>query len=827
MEPSSSAEAAPPSMEPKKTSWGKIAAVVIALIVIVGGIAAYIVLTAPPPTPANNPPTISTVTADKGAADIGQQVSFTATATDADGDTLTYTWNFGDNSTGTGATVTHQFLYAGNYIAIVTVSDGKGGVVASESRPVFVLVNQAEEPMPTSPTGTPDPVAILSADRSIVQVNNSVIFNGNSSWTWAYDAALAAWAANEAGLNATAVPTLSYNFGDGTAPVSGSPVQVGQVTHQFATAGSQFVRLSVTNYLGRQSSIVGYTVRVTAAAPPSGVVKNPDIFTDVLFGEPDSLDPAFDYESAGNQVIQNIVENLIWYDREKADVFVPQLATKVPDLANPADVSPDGMTYNFTLRSGVLFHSGRPVNCAAVEFSIERVLVLNDGRSPAWILDQSLTAYAEDDPGTSIDERMEAINASVTCPAGGTGLQVQFHLVIPYPAFLATLAYTVASVIDPNPASYRVTGQCASTNLMTSYCNDQLIGTGPFKLRVWQANQQIILDRNDQYWRTAAKFREVHILKANDQATRVLMLKAGDADSITLNPNHKNDIRDTQGNVLPGILEFSGPTFVVNFLGFNQDINVAGGPSADNDIPADFFQDVNLRKAFSYAWQYDNYINNVYYGYGTRVCGPIPQGMFGYDPTTPCYSYDLARAQQFFQLAQDTRPGASGTYWDNGFRLTIYYNTGNTVREEGARQLATTLKNLNANFDVRFVGLEWATFLDYVNNHVPSLFFLGWAPDYADPDDYVVPFLRSGQFFPDRVSYSNSTLDGLIDAQSQELDPNTRLSLLQEIQRAPYYDVPYIWTVQSKSIDVFRSWIGGFYNNPMYSGNYYYVLTKA
>ena len=811
--------------------WRKVAALIVVSAIVVGGIAVYLAFQASTRSPVNRPPTIQTVSADKGAVDIYQQVSFTASAMDPDGDTLTYEWGFGDNMTAFGATATHQFLYPGQYIAIVTISDGRGATVTSESWPIFVLVNRVERPRPTSSTAQPNPVAILAADRSMVQVNGTVIFNGNSSWSWAYDALASAWVFNDAAANESAMSALSYNFGEDTAPATGTSSQAGTIGHQFKTTGSHFVRLSVTNYLGK-SDVVGYTVRVTPGDPPSGVVKNPGIFTDVLFGEPQSLDPAFENESAGNQVLRNVAETLISFDRDRADAFVPQLATKVPNFANPADVSPDGITYNLTLNSGLTFHSGNPVNCAAVRFSFVRVLVLNDRRSPAWILDQSLTDFAEDDPGTSLDERKAVINASVTCPAGNTGLRVQLHLVVPHYGFLAALASTVASVIDPSPDSYRVTPQCPADpvtgkpDLMASYCHDQTIGTGPFMLRLWQPNQQIILDRNDRYWGTLAVFREVHIIKASNQGTRVLMLKAGDADSISLSPDSRNEIRDVQGNLLPGILEYSRSTFAVNFLGFNQDINVAETPLTDGDVPADFFTDINLRKAFSYAWQYDDYIDDVLYGYGSRICGPIPQGMFGYEPT-PCYGYDLARAEQHFRLAGDTRPGHSGSYWDNGFLMTIYYDSGNTPWEEGARRLATTLRNLNPLFDLQSVALDRSTLTEYMERRISSVLFLRWAPAYADPDDYVARILRTGQSYPKWVNYSNITLDAKIDQQSTELDPAARLRLLAEIQLAPYYDVPYLWLAQASSPSVFRSWIGGFYSNPLYGVNYYHALTKG
>jgi len=829
MAESDSERGSPETPTAGKKPMGKIVAVIVVILLIVVAIAAWRLLTpGTPPPPTNRAPTIQTVTADRPAGDIGTTVTFTATATDPDtGDTLTYRWDFGDGTNATGSTTTHGYTLAGNFIAVVTVDDGHGHTVSGESKAVFLLVNHPETRSPGLPTDQPNPVAVISADKSVIRAGGSVTFNGKSSWTWWYDGA--AWNYVDA-TNETVVPTLSWDWGDGTAVTTGNATVAGEVTHTFATAGSRFVKLTATNYLSRTDS-VGYTVLVTAQTPPSIGVKNPDVFTEVRFGEPDSLDPAYDYETSGGQIIQNVAEGLIFYQGANADVFIPMLASSVPDITDPADVSPDGLTWNFTLKSGVTFHSGNPVNCAAVEFSIERVLVLNDPAGPAWIYDQSLTAYAADDPGTpGVDERMVAIQDSVTC-ASPSGLNVAFNLAIPYPAFLSTLAFTGGFIIDPDPASYTVTSRCPSTNLMNNYCHDQVVGTGAFSLRTWQPNQQIILDRNPTYHRALANFKEVHVVKANDVATRVLMLKAGDADYIDLPPSHKGDIRDASNQLLPGIAEVSGDTFIVQFLGFNQNINTAAAPPGDVNVPADFFQDVHLRKAFSYAWKYTDFIQNVLFGYGTPLCGPIPKGMFGYDATVPCYSYDLVRAQAEFQQAMDPRtPFGTDTYWDNGFTVTIYYNIGNTVREEGARQLSQTLATLNPLFNVRAQGLEWASFLQAVRDKTPALFFLGWAPDYADPDDYVVPFLRSGQFFPNRVSSPpNATLDAKIDQQSQELNPTVRLQLLQDIQRAPYYDVPYIWLYQSQNYDAMRSWVQGYYSNPMTSagtGLYYYDLNK-
>ena len=68
-------------------------------------------------------------------------------------------------------------------------------------------------------------------------------------------------------------------------------------------------------------------------------------------GEPQTLDPALDYESIGQHVLQQLYETLVFYNREKSTELIPMLATKWT-------ISPDGRTYTFTIRKDVLFHNG-------------------------------------------------------------------------------------------------------------------------------------------------------------------------------------------------------------------------------------------------------------------------------------------------------------------------------------------------------------------------------------------------------------------------------------------------------------------------------------
>ena len=103
---------------------------------------------------------------------------------------------------------------------------------------------------------------------------------------------------------------------------------------------------------------------------------------------------------------------------------------------------------------------------------------------------------------------------------------------------------------------------------------------------------------------------------------------------------------------------------------------VGSGKLDGNGIPPDFFADVNIRKGFSYAFDWDTYINDVYKGEAVQSLEiPLP-GMPGYDANAPHYTLDLDKATAAFKAS--TLKSADGkSVWDVGFRLQMLYNQGN------------------------------------------------------------------------------------------------------------------------------------------------------
>src|SRR3990172_8176854 len=102
-------------------------------------------------------------------------------------------------------------------------------------------------------------------------------------------------------------------------------------------------------------SLIGLTGTAQGQA-----VKNPDTLVLVRFGDPESLDPAYAYDTASSEIfLWHIYETLIFFNGGSTGTFVPMLATSVPSVAN-GGISNGGRTFRFTLRSGLRFHDGDP-----------------------------------------------------------------------------------------------------------------------------------------------------------------------------------------------------------------------------------------------------------------------------------------------------------------------------------------------------------------------------------------------------------------------------------------------------------------------------------
>jgi len=226
-------------------------------------------------------------------------------------------------------------------------------------------------------------------------------------------------------------------------------------------------------------------------------VKNPDTFVTLRYGDPESLDPAYQYDTASYEIVYpNVYETLIGYNGSVLSTYVPRLSTEVPSLANHL-ISADGLTYTFPIRQGVKFHDGTTMTPEDVRYSVLRFMLQDRDGGPSWLLLSPLVGKESTRDGDKIVVTYADAAKTVTVQ----GNNVVFHLAHPYGAFLSIVAAWSFVMPKAWAAAHGDWDGSAGTwqkfnnpKLQDRYAFDHMNGTGPFKLVSWdrQAKEVIL-----------------------------------------------------------------------------------------------------------------------------------------------------------------------------------------------------------------------------------------------------------------------------------------------------------------------------------------------
>ncbi|MHA1480407.1 MAG: ABC transporter substrate-binding protein, partial [Candidatus Thorarchaeota archaeon] len=604
--------------------------------------------------------------------------------------------------------------------------------------------------------------------------------------------------------------------------------------------------------------IVGATgVFILLAPPPVTLAEDQTIIYEGI-ALPEYMDPHKNYETAGSWIHYNIYETLFTYpwDSTNTDPSVGLLAVDYT-------LSSDGKTYTFNLREGITFHDGTEFNATAVQYNFWRMLGRgwDDGWGPVWMIAEPIKggAAVEDavyEFGDGSDEHIAAWENWQENSDAITVVSefvVEVELAYAYTPFVSALTYEVGAMISP---TYFMANGGMAPGGDTSVMDETACGTGPYELVTWVQDDRIELELFDDYWRAedallthpyAGSITDVTIKLNPDVSSRILNLEAGTIDMMYWPVINSEDIYNdvvapdpgtgTTQSLNPDIKVMAGnPTFDVMFLGFNMNPYI----NASGEIRLSPFTDINTREAISYAFDYEALINNILNGFGQQLQGPIPDGMFGHYDDLFMFEQDLAAAVTSWNLAMDN--GLDDVLANNSHELNIYYNEGNDNRQAAGLLVKQAIEDIIADpastnpsseMTIDVYGLEWASYLYQVRNKQLPIFWLGWAPDYADPDNYAAPFVKSTGTFPSRVGLVGSTgtggtvwdhalIDGLIDDAAVETNAVTRAGYYQTIQEAIVDHCAYLWGYQSTSFEVERADMNGYQFNPMHDRYFYH-----
>jgi peptide/nickel transport system substrate-binding protein len=563
-------------------------------------------------------------------------------------------------------------------------------------------------------------------------------------------------------------------------------------------------------------------------------VKNPDTYVYAGLSDANSLDPAWVYDSVSGVVAGNVYENLFRFDGSSTEKLLPLLAAKVPSRENGL-ISADGLTYRIPLRREVTFHDGSPMTADDARYSILRFLLQDRASGPSGLLLEPLLGYASTRDAKGILRKQAFRDAARAVSSDGDTLVLR--LPRPYAPLLTILA-TWGPVMSRRWAARH--GDWDGTEGTWERFNNpsketspffaREMGTGAFKLERWdRKTEEAVLTRYDGYWRAPARLRRVVVKAVPEFGTRKLMLQAGDADSISADRAQLSQLRGLSGvDVIDDL-----PVLALDpILFFSFSINPRGnsfigsGKLDGKGIPPDFFADVDVRKGVAYSVDYEGLIRDVYRGKGTRATGCIPKGLTGYNPAQPAFGLDATKAAEHFKRAR------GGRVWEKGFRFTLTYGTGKTAHQILCQMLKRNLESLNPKFHVDVRPMDWPAFLDASNSGKMPLPIMTWSADYPDPHDFAYPLMHSKGTYPSVQKYSNREADRLIEEALREPQLSRRKELYARLLEIEHEDVPHLVIVDQVKFRTQRSWVRGWYHNPMlpdapYGGFFYPLFKRA
>jgi len=472
----------------------------------------------------------------------------------------------------------------------------------------------------------------------------------------------------------------------------------------------------------------------------------------------DTMDPHAAFDVGRVAVRLNLYDGLYrWQDN-------PPVLN--PWLAESHTVSPDGLTYTFKLRRGAKFHDGAEVSADDVVYSLERILALKKG---AASLLSTMVA-----PGAA-----KALDKST----------VQFTLTKPTAIFMAVMPeihVVNAALLKKHDKDGDWGGAWLTTNEA---------GSGSYALARYDPAIGFIAKRfAGHFMPWGAKYiDEIEFRHIKEDNTRVLGMIKGDYQGTGgyLPMDQVKRLREA-----PNVKMVEQESMRIMMF----QINNQRAPLTD----------VNVRRAISYAFDYDGFNKEILGGSVERNPVPIPNNLWGVPRDVKGYSYDLDKAKAELARAKlkVDRP------------LTVGYLTGFSQTEQAATVMANGLRKVG--IETKLAGELWPAMVERMKKPEtsPDLVVYWISTYYADPNNWIGEMFHSGQWGTFKASsfYKNAKVDELLDTALRSTDRKVREKAYQDAARILVDEAAGVWIYNTKYYGPWAKSLEGIRFSPIGNG---------
>lgn len=549
----------------------------------------------------------------------------------------------------------------------------------------------------------------------------------------------------------------------------------------------------------------------------------------------------FDPVKAGDvpsaNAIGKIYEGLLEYHYlDRPYRLVPLLAESMPQ------VSEDGLTYTFKIRSGIFFQDdpcftetqgeGRELVAEDFVYSIKRVADLRSASTGYWAFNDrivGLDAFRDSSGGreeTDYDQPVEGLRAL-------DAYTLQIQLKRPYPQLLYILAMHYAFAVPREAVEF--------------YGADIVnhpVGTGAFQLASWKRNYRVEFQANPD-WKTGDRIERYpetgetgdedrdllddagkrlpfldRIVQyvVGDPQTQWLMFLSGQFDryggisrdnwDVVVSPDRQLEERFVE----KGIQLWSAPTIDCFYIGFNMEDPLLGNNR-------------KLRQALSAAFNTDLWVQ-FFNQRITAATSPIPPSLAGHRSDPPPYAFDLEKAKTL--MAEAGFP--DGIDPATGKRLELSLDLGSADSAEAVQSTELFIDFMRKiGVDISPQYSHFPAFLERLDRRQVQLYRLGWIADYPDAENFLQLFYGANQSpGPNHSNYVNPDFDQLYEKARVMPDSPERTILYQQMADLILEDCPWILTHYRLSYSLSYAWLKNFkpHDFPYQNDKYHRIETS-
>lgn len=441
-----------------------------------------------------------------------------------------------------------------------------------------------------------------------------------------------------------------------------------------------------------------------------------------------ALDFSMAYDFTTNNVTNPIWDTLVSYTFDPIPEVEPGLASNVEQVSET--------TYEYTLKDAT-FHNGDTITAEDVKASFERIRNPDMTSPLGWALGN---VKSGDEGLVAVDEETFQVN-----------LKEKSAVWQYMPAFMGI---GPKSVMEEHGKDF---GRQPGTT----------VGSGPYQVENWSQGSEIRLSKFEDFRDPdAAEIDEVVFKVTPEGAGRVTGLKTDSVDvSIDIPPQQWQQVNNLENAEMK-----TGSTYLVYQLSFQNSKDPWNGSR-------------KLKQALSYATDWNEIIETVYYGKGKRLKGPLPQNMPFHNSDLDYYEYDPEKAKQLFNEA-------------GGLDQTIDFITQAGTSSRVAVLVQQMWEEV-LDVDMEIRKMPYEQLLPELESGNFDVLMNGWGSDYPDPDGILYAQYHSDNWPPgnNESFYKNEEVDELLTEARHTLDEQEREELYKEAQEIIHRDASSIWGI--------------------------------